>query len=171
MASYLITGSPGSGKSTIIAALHNLGFAAYDTDEMPEVTRLEYKATGMPAAWPQPPIDWNVYGWHWRADGLKKLLQSADPVFVGAIVTNQEQFEPLFSKVFVLTLNSQMLAERLQSRQKAFGKQKDEFERLVSKHETRQSSLLNRSPHAIAIDNSRPITEVVTDILQRVRTT
>ena len=43
MASYLITGDPGAGKPAVAGALARLGHAAYDTDDMPAVTRLEDK--------------------------------------------------------------------------------------------------------------------------------
>ena len=46
MGKYLITGVAGSGKSSVIDELRNRGFAAYDTDDLPDVTRLQDKETG-----------------------------------------------------------------------------------------------------------------------------
>jgi hypothetical protein len=41
VAKFLITGDPGPGKSALAGALARRGFAAYDTDGLTDVTRLE----------------------------------------------------------------------------------------------------------------------------------
>lgn len=101
MASYLITGDPGAGKSAVARLLAGRGYAAYDTDDLPDLTRLEGK-DGQPADWPQPPVDWSQYGWSWQQTALRKLLAGAGTVFVAAVVSNQERYYSWFDAIFVL---------------------------------------------------------------------
>src|SRR6478609_3234696 len=102
MGKYLITGAAGSGKSTTIGALQDRGFSAYDTDDLPEVTRLQERATGRFVDWPKGPADFSKNAWNWQEKGLKKLLASDETVFVGASVANQQEFYPLFDTIFAL---------------------------------------------------------------------
>lgn len=62
MGKYLITGVAGSGKTSILRELARRGFTTYNSDHLPEVTRLENKAE-QPVAWPERPVDWtNIFG-------------------------------------------------------------------------------------------------------------
>jgi broad-specificity NMP kinase len=165
MPAYLITGSPGVGKSTVTLALKDRGFKAYDSESMKDVTRLEYRATGEPAEWPEPPIDWDVYDFVWQEKALRKLLDSGEVVFVGASVGNQDKFYQLFDKIFVLTLDNESLKKRLASRDKSFGKHPDELAGILSYNTERQTRLM-ATPRAVAIDASRPLDEIVDEIIQ-----
>lgn len=115
MGKFLITGRPGSGKTTVIEALKQRGFQAFNTDDMPAVTRLEEQATGEPVPWPAGAVDWKKYIWNWQEDGLRKLLQLEGDVFIGAIVGNQKEFYPLFNEIFALTISTETLRQRLNS--------------------------------------------------------
>jgi hypothetical protein len=68
MSAYFITAAPGSGKSTIIRALKELGLSAFDTDDIPGVTGLEDKTTHRPIDWPNGPVDWTKYDWNWQPE-------------------------------------------------------------------------------------------------------
>jgi dephospho-CoA kinase len=53
MSKFLITGRQGSGKTTVIKQLQKLGYTAYNTDDLPDVTKLQDKETGETIEWPE----------------------------------------------------------------------------------------------------------------------
>lgn len=168
MAAYLITGSPGVGKSTVTLALKDRGHVAYDSESM--IAHLVHKATGVPAEWPKGKVDWGVYDFVWREDGLHELLDSADEVFIGASVGNQEKFYNLFDRIFVLTLDNDELKKRLLSRNKDYGKDPRELAGIL-KYNTERQARYMETPQAIAIDASRPLDEIVDEIIHLTKTT
>lgn len=165
MGAYLITNTAGSGKSAVIKELEQRGFAAYDTDDLPDVTRLEDRATGRPVEWPEPPVNWDIYAWNWQAAGLKKLLASGEDVFIGGIVSNKDDFYHLFDQIFVLTINVETLRQRLLTRtSNDFGKHPGDLARILSHHPERQRKLLT-IPKAVAVDAAQPLEKVADDII------
>jgi len=168
VAKYLITGDAGSGKSTVAQALAERGYRAHDTDDLPEVTRLEDHA-GRPVEWPEGPVDWSEYAWNWQEAGLRKLLAGIGTVFVAAIVSNQARFYPLFEEILVLVVDPATLRDRLLSRtENDFGKHPDELAGILSYHAELQRELLS-APRAVAIDATRPLEVVVDEIIAQTR--
>ena len=168
MATYLITGDSGSGKSTVAQVLARRGYRAYNIDDMPDVTRLE-DHTGRPAEWPQGPIDWSKYAWNWQEAGLQKLLTGARTAFVAAIVSNQARFYSLFEAIFVLVVDKGALRHRLLSRtENDYGKNPDELAGILSYHPMLERELLS-APGAVAIDATKPLDVVVNEIIVRTR--
>ena len=162
MAKFLITGDPGSGKSALAEALARRGYTAYDTDDLPDVTRLEDTA-GRPVDWPEPPVDWSRYGWNWQEEGLRARLASAGTVFVAAIVSNQEEYYSWFDAIFVLVADVATLRQRLLSRN-GYGKHPAELAEILDGHAERVAELLS-APQAVAIDAARPLQRVVNDVI------
>ena len=87
MAKFLITGDPGSGKSALAEALARRGYTAYDTDDLPDVTRLEDTA-GRPVDCAQN-HRWTGRGTAGtgKRQALRERLASAGTVFVAAKVS------------------------------------------------------------------------------------
>ena len=102
MGKYLITGRQGSGKTTVIKQLQKLGYTAYNTDDLPDVTKLQNKETNETIDWPEGKVDWSRYAWNWQKPEIEKLLASDEIVFIGAVVSNQVDFYPMFDKVLLL---------------------------------------------------------------------
>ena len=78
----LVTGQAGSGKSSVAAELARRGFAAYDTDAMPEVTGFDSVETGVPPTREEisHPIDFSRVAdgriaEHWAQFDLMALMQ------------------------------------------------------------------------------------------------
>lgn len=161
MGKYLITGRPGSGKTTIIEALKRRGFLAFNTDDMPEVTKLEEQETGKPVPWPQGAVDWKKYIWNWQEDGLRKLLQTEGDVFIGGIVGNQQKFYPLFDKIFALTISAETLQKRLDSH--AHPRTTQEKNGAISVHYNKQARFEKQGLVLIPADGS--VNEIIDNIL------
>ncbi len=164
MGKYLITGSPGAGKSTIVRALRQLGFQAFDTESMAGVTKLEERATGKTVPWPEPPVDWSVYSFNWQEKGVKRLLAMPGDVYLAASVSNQDLFYPLLDTIFVLKANPDVLKKRLASRKKKFGKLPEELRGILDYHQEREASYL-RQPNALELDASKPVQTTIQAIL------
>lgn len=166
MGEYLITGRQGSGKTSVIREIQKRGFTAYNTDDLREVTKLQDKETGELIEWPEEgKVDWTRYAWNWQRPEIERLLASDETVFLGAIVSNQKDFLPLFDKVFILTVDADTLRKRLSNHEHESHHQQGEIERIVADHESKQARMLGENREAI--DGTRPIDEIVDDILQR----
>lgn len=165
MAKYFITGRQGSGKTTAIKCLRELGYTAYNTDDLPGVTRLQDKETGKIIDWPKGIVDWTQYAWNWQKSEINQLIQSDDIVFVGAIVSNQVDYYYMFDKVFVITVSSSTLISRLSTHEHDTHHMSGEIDRIAKDHETKQQLLLCQG--AIPINGERSVEEVVNDILNQ----
>lgn len=165
MSKYLITGRQGSGKTTIIKILQERGFTAYNTDDLPESTKLQDKVTGETIPWPDGKVDWTKYAWNWQRSEIERLLASDETVFLGAIVSNQKDFYTLFDKVFLLTIDSDTLRQRLETHEHASHHLPGEIERILLDHELKQERLMKQGAESIVA--TRPPQEVVDDILRK----
>lgn len=167
MGKYFITGRKGSGKTTVIKLLQERGFTAYNTDDLPEATKLQDKETGEVIDWPAGGVvDWTKYSWNWQRPEIERLLASDETVFFGAIVSNQTEFYLLFDKVFVITVDSNTLRQRLETHEHESHHQPGELERMLADHESKQEKFIKAG--AEPIPGGRPPEEIVDDILKRV---
>jgi dephospho-CoA kinase len=163
MSKYLITGRQGTGKTTVIRELQKRGFTAYNSDEIEGLTRLEVTATGVPLHKKHNEVDWDVTSWNWQSEPLRNLLESDETVFIGAVTSNQADFYKWFDKLFALVVTPEVLAEHLRSHE--HGYEQAMIDRVLA-HQYRQQRYLDAG--AIAIDNNRPVTETVNEILSYV---
>lgn len=167
MGKYLITGRPGTGKSTVAQAMAEQGYNVFDLEEVPGIVRLEVKATAEPADWPDGYVDWDYYAWNLQEKPLKQFLakQLTRDVYVAVSASNQRKFYDLFDKIFVLTLSDpEILRHRLKTRNiHEFGQTPKNIQRAVENFETKNAQLL--SAGGIPIDNSKPIDIVVQNII------
>lgn len=166
----LVTGQAGSGKSSVAAELRRRGFAAFDTDAMPEVTGFDYADTGLPVG-PgeiQHPIDFARFSWNWRLEPLLELLGADEDVFICAITSNTVELAHLFDRVFVLVPDRATLARRLQARtNNSFGKDPAEAEPVLAHNDVIAEEW--RARGGIPIDANRPLAEVVDEIVGLLR--
>ena len=161
MGKYLITGRPGSGKTTVIQELQRRGYRAFNTDDMPEVTQLEEQATGKVVPWPDGAVDWKKYIWNWQEDGLQKLLSLEGDVFIGGIVGNQKEFYSLFDKIFALTITTETLRQRLDSH--SHPRTTTEKDQAIAVHYDKQARFEQQELTLITADGS--VDEIVDNIL------
>jgi len=144
----LLTGMSGTGKSTVICRLAELGYRAVDLDD--------------PA--------WSEYDkggdWVWREDRIQQLLDAndGDLLFVSGCATNQVKFRRYFDHIILLSAPREVLMERLRSRtNNPYGKTPEERAQVLGYLETVEPLLRRAAGHEIV--TTIPLDEVVSTIL------
>ncbi len=95
----LITGNPGSGKTTMAGELTRLGHHAIDADD--EIARWEDGPDGR--------------RWTWDRDRLDRAITQSPGLYVCGIAINLRDMLDLFDQVFLLSIDAAMQVERLES--------------------------------------------------------
>ena len=166
----LITGFPGTGKSSIAKELKRRGRRAYDPQSMHDYMQVENRDTGRHIKQPEKvPAGWfdTVGAYNWDPIKLEKLLQDNEDIFICSKAHNQSEFYSRFDKIFVLTLDFTELIHRLELRNgKTLGKNSDELSDILSLHNHFEQSLLNHG--AIIINASKPLSNIVNEIFSNV---
>jgi dephospho-CoA kinase len=95
----LLTGMSGTGKSSVIRALADLGYKAIDTDD----------------GWCEQLPDGRQ---RWREDAIAILLatEDAEVLFVAGCEENQARFHPQFDRIILLSAPVQTMMQRLADR-------------------------------------------------------
>lgn len=165
---YLITGFPGTGKSSIAIELQKRGHTAYDPQAMRTFMHVEDRVTGRHIHAPsEVPSGWyDIAGaYNWDTAKLERLLRTPGDVYICSKSHNQDLFYDRFEKIFLLTLDFTLLIERLRNRPgKSIGKTSPELSDILVKSEHFERSLLNKG--AIGINMAQPINLVVDSILK-----
>ncbi len=117
----LITGVSGTGKSTICKNLINLGYDAYDIENIEGMFEMYHKDTKkiFEDYDNSKPIHIKNAEWICDVEKLKKLLESkkSGVTFYCGIASNMDDLLPLFDKVIVLQPDSDTLNQRLENRE------------------------------------------------------
>lgn len=170
MSAYLITGRPGTGKSTIAETLIRQGYNAHDLEEVAGVIRLEIKASGKPVNWPTGYVNWDYYAWNLQEGPLMNFLEAQGDreTFVSVSATNQQKFYHLFDKVFALTVDSpQTLRHRLENRNvHQFNQGPDNIQHAVERYAQRTDELL--ASGCIPLDNTLAPETVVSNLMAQI---
>lgn len=165
---YLITGSPGSGKSTISKLLREKGYRVIDVDDEPGLADWVDKETGQitksnhgnNAEW------YKKHDWNWNRDKLNALLNTASniPIFICGITSNQSNDLDLFDKIFLLQAKEELLRHRMRTRDEkdAYGKTDTEVDHVFTWHTVFEDEMIKHG--AIVINASKPLEEVLTQI-------
>lgn len=157
----LITGMPGSGKSTVIRALRERGYRAFDGDD-DGLSEYRYMAR-LPGEEPGPELVW-------REDRIDELLSAngdSELLFLGGCAMNQGQFYPRFDHIVLLTAAEDVIVERLTTRTtNNYGKSPEEREEALRNKRIVEPMFRRRA--TFEIDTSAPLESVVEQILRLV---
>jgi broad-specificity NMP kinase len=167
----LITGFPGTGKSSVAQELQRRGHSAYDTEAMRGYMHLEDVVTGERVKLPDPvPRGWfDTRGnFNWDIVRVTQLLEAhTDDVFICALADNQGALYDQFDKMFILIVDEVDLEKRLRLRTTTdYGKDGLEMADIMMLHKHFEQSLQNLG--AIPINAKKALHDVVDDILKHV---
>jgi shikimate kinase len=151
----------GTGKSSLISELAEIGYKAVDAD-----------ADGW-SEWVE--VDGNPTGaqegkdWVWREDRIQDLLATEDAkvLFLSGCAENMVRFFPQFDHIVLLSAPAPVILERLATRtDNPYGKRPEEVAQVLSNLQTVEPLLRRASGHEI--DTSAPLSDVVAKVLQLV---
>jgi dephospho-CoA kinase len=115
MRAFLITGNPGSGKSSLAAELSRRGLVAIDTDDLAYWEDSDGLRVDRP---PDAGDDWPLaHRWVWSRARIEAAIAASDDaagmMFFCGIARNQDQMLDLFEKVFLLMIEESTQIARL----------------------------------------------------------
>jgi broad-specificity NMP kinase len=165
----LITGYPGTGKSSVAKELKQRGHNAYDTESMRGYMHAQDLHSGKRIGLPQPvPQGWfdKTGAYNWDIPKVVMLLNSAEDIFICALADNQNELYTNFDKIFLLTLDETLMRHRLAARSTTnYGKDSGELSDIFMNHRHFENSL--ESQGAIRVDTEATTQSVVDRILEQ----
>jgi hypothetical protein len=128
--STLVTGTPGSGKTTLVAYAQRVGnHRFFDTDEIAGLCEWRELVTGAVLG----PVsehtatgdDWyRKYGWYWRTDKLQEFLTANPDAVICGSAENVTDCYDVFDQLIIIRVTEAELLHNLASPERAnpFGK-------------------------------------------------
>jgi len=147
---YLISGLPGTGKTTVCEELRLRGLRAIDAD------RAFSRQTDL--------------GWVWQDAVLTKVLDDVtdERLFICGSASNRDDYLYRFSKVFILYVDDETLCHRLTHRtNNNFGKDPAVLARQLARNKGVKEYSLQRG--RIVIDATQPVATIVDEILASIK--
>lgn len=160
----LVTGSAGSGKTTVSEALKQRGYLAYDADE--GFGHWIHKKSAEKQS-SRPAANRADYYWVWATEKIDSLLEKTGPatIFFCGLATNQARVYKDFDKIAVLNCDLVTIKHRLKCRDNnPLGKRPGDLDWVIETH----NSLRSQLPLAkvIEVDASQLLNKVVDEIIK-----
>ncbi len=171
-----ITGTSGSGKSTVLKELSKQGFEAHGVDEEGFADWIN-RETGAIIPFPDDESSVDRHEWYkkhnWvlsreRIATLKEQAgASAKPIFLAGLADGDDVVWHLFDTVIYLAVDEATLKHRINTRKdNSFGKTPEEMEVIFKWF--RENDGRYQTNGAIIVDASKPPNDVVNEIVSRV---
>jgi 2-phosphoglycerate kinase len=170
MASYLITGRSGIGKTTVGIELKRRNYNVVDGDNIPGLARWEDIKTGKTIIVKTDDfVDYSKVAWNWNGKVLKNLLAHNKKLFLTGSATNQLEFHNLFDLVFVLTINASSHERRILERENYgnYGKHPKMIKQILNEQQKLVKESLKLG--AIPIDADQSVEKSVDCILRHIK--
>ena len=173
MAAFLVTGNPGSGKSTVAKELARRGLSTIDPDHDPELSYWEDEAGHkvLPEDGPpSPDEEWlRSHRWVWNRSRLEELVAHQEgPLFVCGIALNLDDVLDLFEGVFLLRIDDATQEARLRAHDALNppGRSETGREEIRSGRPVFEAEMLALG--AIPVDGSGPPSSVADELLSMI---
>ena len=173
MALFYITGTPGTGKTTIQKELLKRGYAALDIDQRRFGGPVNLKTgerTTVPSIEERSPDWFDQHEWRVSRSGVEELKAEAKDkdIYLCGVTTTEHLVWDLFDKIFYLNVDEQTLRHRILNRKdNDFGKGEGEMEIILERYRTAQAKL--SSIDVTIIDANGTIDETIDSILRESR--
>jgi dephospho-CoA kinase len=141
----LITGNPGSGKTTMAAELTRLGQPAIDADD--EIARWEDGPDGR--------------RWTWDRDRLERAIRLTPGLIVCGISFNMRDMLDLFDRVFLVSIDAATQIERLKS---AGDRNPALWQPIIDGRPVFEEEM--KAVGAILLDGRRSVTDLASQVIQ-----
>lgn len=169
MAAFLVTGNPGSGKSSLAQELARRGLATIDADYDAALSYWEddHGHRTARAEGPTAPDEYwlGAHRWVWNRSRLQDLLvQGRGPVFICGIALNIDQVLDMFDRLFLLQIDADTQEKRLLAYDSSHppGRNEAGRQQIRQGRPVFEAQMLNLG--AIALDGTAP-SEAVADQL------
>ena len=170
MAAYLITGNPGSGKTTIALELSRRGLIAVDADE----TAHWETTSGVPVSQPEHATDEWLLGhrWVWSRPRIEDVIRphvaAGRHIFLCGIAMNQRDMFDLFATVFLLSIDHETQLQRLDTPDNA-DRNAAQRAQILEGRLTFERQM--RAAGAVVLDGSQPTADLASRIHHEVSAT
>jgi hypothetical protein len=162
MALFFISAVSGTGKTTLMHELHRRGEEAHDTDA--ECIRCS-KQTGEPITYEEAKRD--GYDWIYPPDALQKLKTQSltKNVFLLGSIDNFDEVKAAADEFIWMAIPLPVLLDRLNTREKEYGKSASERRLIVDLYEKMESAI---TPSTFTLDATKSVSEIADDLLAHV---
>jgi len=168
--SILITGVSGSGKSSLSKRLNELGYKAYDMEEVPELFSMFDKKTGKPMIAHDNADLKKVLDMDWVCDTAKLAAlianESSSITFYCGNASDMDSILPLFDSVFLLKVGPEAMKHRLSTRTgNDFGRTVEVQDWILTWKDWWENDMQEKG--AIVIDAHQSLDDVAKEVAQK----
>ena len=167
MSLIYIKGTPGTGKTSLVQKMLDLGYCAFDADDPRiggpfniEKRKFVYYPTVLSEEW------YSHHNFYLKPSAIRKLKKDSElkDVFLFSTASNELNFVDMYDKILFLDLKLEELIKRIQNRDNnSYGKTKHELIQILNKYKKDRKLIIQCDVHLI--DASKPIGDVVNQIL------